>query len=135
MVTGLFLIGYGLIRIAWRTCASPTLSMPHFPLGLTMGMMLSAPMVLVGAWLIWRGLHEPLPPALAAGREPRRARPMSLRERLSGADRRRRPDQRRPVHDRLPARSRTSATTPPARRSARTATSSPRPWSARCSAS
>jgi hypothetical protein len=31
-----------------------------------MGMMLSAPMVLVGAWLVWRGLNEPLPPLLPA---------------------------------------------------------------------
>jgi hypothetical protein len=29
-----------------------------------MGMMLSAPMVLLGAFFIWRGLKEPLPPAL-----------------------------------------------------------------------
>jgi phosphatidylglycerol:prolipoprotein diacylglycerol transferase len=29
-----------------------------------MGMMLSAPMVLIGAWLIWRGLKEPLPPPI-----------------------------------------------------------------------
>jgi phosphatidylglycerol:prolipoprotein diacylglycerol transferase len=27
-----------------------------------MGMMLSAPMVLAGAWLVWRGMREPLPP-------------------------------------------------------------------------
>ena len=39
--------------------------MPVFPFGLTMGMMLSAPMVAAGLWLIWRGLKEPLPPALA----------------------------------------------------------------------
>jgi phosphatidylglycerol:prolipoprotein diacylglycerol transferase len=38
--------------------------MPNFPLGLTMGMMLSAPMVIAGLLLIWRGLREPLPPAL-----------------------------------------------------------------------
>ena len=47
--------------------------MPIFPLGLTMGMMLSAPMVLIGAWLIWRGLKEPLPPAIETpGRLPPR---------------------------------------------------------------
>ena len=28
--------------------------MPDFPLGLTMGMMLSVPMLALGAWLIWR---------------------------------------------------------------------------------
>jgi prolipoprotein diacylglyceryltransferase len=30
-----------------------------------MGMMLSTPMLLIGLFLIWRGLREPLPPALA----------------------------------------------------------------------
>jgi phosphatidylglycerol:prolipoprotein diacylglycerol transferase len=35
--------------------------MPNFPLGLTMGMILSLPMVLGGAWLIWRGMAEPAP--------------------------------------------------------------------------
>jgi len=40
--------------------------MPVFPLGLTMGMMLSVPMVLVGAWLIWRGLRGPAPAPEAA---------------------------------------------------------------------
>jgi phosphatidylglycerol:prolipoprotein diacylglycerol transferase len=39
--------------------------MPVFPFDLTMGMMLSTPMVLIGAWLVWRGLREPLPPAIA----------------------------------------------------------------------
>jgi len=40
--------------------------MPHFPLGLTMGMMLSAPMVLAGVLLLWRGLKEPMPAGLEA---------------------------------------------------------------------
>ena len=35
--------------------------MPHFPLGLTMGMMLSTPMLLAGLYLIWRGMRAPLP--------------------------------------------------------------------------
>ena len=33
--------------------------MPEFPLGLTMGMMLSAPMILVGGWMLWRSLRAP----------------------------------------------------------------------------
>jgi phosphatidylglycerol:prolipoprotein diacylglycerol transferase len=37
--------------------------MPDFPLGLTMGMILSIPMLLVGAWLLWRALREPAPVA------------------------------------------------------------------------
>ncbi|WP_372783128.1 prolipoprotein diacylglyceryl transferase [Phenylobacterium sp.] len=66
VVMGLFLTGYGLIRIGLENVREPDSYMPHFPLGLTMGMMLSAPMVLIGVWLIWRGLKEPLPPALAS---------------------------------------------------------------------
>jgi phosphatidylglycerol:prolipoprotein diacylglycerol transferase len=65
VVMGLFLAGYGLIRISLENVREPDSYMPNFPLGLTMGMMLSAPMVLIGAWLVWRGLKEPLPPLLA----------------------------------------------------------------------
>ena len=53
--------------------------MPHFPLGLTMGMMLSMPMVLVGAWLIWRGAQEPP----AAGRRAEAAAASWPAERMS----------------------------------------------------
>jgi phosphatidylglycerol:prolipoprotein diacylglycerol transferase len=65
VVMGLFLTGYGLIRISLENVREPDSYMPNFPLGLTMGMMLSAPMVLIGLWLVWRGLREPLPPAIA----------------------------------------------------------------------
>jgi phosphatidylglycerol:prolipoprotein diacylglycerol transferase len=41
---------------------NPDEGMPDFPLGLTMGMMLSIPMILVGAWLLWRAFHAVLPP-------------------------------------------------------------------------
>ncbi len=64
VVLGLFLTGYGLIRIALENFRQPDAQMPDFPLGLTMGMMLSTPMVLLGLFLIWRGIREPLPPAL-----------------------------------------------------------------------
>jgi phosphatidylglycerol:prolipoprotein diacylglycerol transferase len=64
VVMGMFLTGYGLIRIGLENVREPDSYMPHFPLGLTMGMMLSAPMVVVGLWLIWRGLREPLPPVI-----------------------------------------------------------------------
>ena len=66
VVMGMFLAGYGIIRISLENVRQPDAGMPDFPFGLTMGMMLSAPMVLAGAWLIWRGLREPLPPALPA---------------------------------------------------------------------
>jgi hypothetical protein len=52
MVTGLFLLFYGLARISLENVREPDRDMPHFPLGLTMGMMLSAPMVLAGIGLI-----------------------------------------------------------------------------------
>ena len=65
VVLGVFLVGYGLVRISLENVREPDSYMPQFPFGLTMGMMLSAPMVLIGAWLIWRGLREPLPPAIA----------------------------------------------------------------------
>ncbi|MBS0360930.1 MAG: prolipoprotein diacylglyceryl transferase [Proteobacteria bacterium] len=65
VVMGMFLAGYGIIRISLENVREPDVYMPHFPLGLTMGMMLSIPMVLIGAFLIWRGLKEPLPPALS----------------------------------------------------------------------
>lgn len=62
VVAGLFFLGYGLARTAIETVREPDSYMPNFPLGLTMGMMLSAPMIIGGAWLIWRGMAEPLPP-------------------------------------------------------------------------
>jgi len=61
VVMGLFLAGYGLIRAALETVREPDSYMPHFPLGLTMGMILSTPMIVAGAWFIWRGLNEPIP--------------------------------------------------------------------------
>jgi len=61
-VTGLWLIGYGLIRILLETVRNPDEGMPEFPLGLTMGMMLSIPMILVGSWLLWRAFRAVLPP-------------------------------------------------------------------------
>ncbi|MEI6281763.1 MAG: prolipoprotein diacylglyceryl transferase [Alphaproteobacteria bacterium] len=53
-VSGLFLAGYGLLRITLETVREPDRFMPSFPLGLTMGMLLSTPMLLVGLWLIRR---------------------------------------------------------------------------------
>jgi len=61
VVAGLFLLGYGLIRMSLENVRAPDAYMPAFPLGLTMGMMLSLPMVLAGGFLIWRGLRENLP--------------------------------------------------------------------------
>jgi phosphatidylglycerol---prolipoprotein diacylglyceryl transferase len=57
-LAGTFLAGYGLIRIALENVREPDAFMPHFPLGLTMGMMLSLPMLLIGLFLIWRARRE-----------------------------------------------------------------------------
>ena len=70
VVLGMFLTGYGLIRIALENVRQPDAQMPNFPFGLTMGMMLSTPMLLVGLFLIWRGMREPLPPVLPSEAPP-----------------------------------------------------------------
>ena len=54
-VTGLFLLFYGLFRIALENVRMPDEGLRDLPLGLTVGILLSAPMVLVGVFLIWRG--------------------------------------------------------------------------------
>jgi phosphatidylglycerol:prolipoprotein diacylglycerol transferase len=61
-VTGLFLTFYGLFRILLENVREPDRDMPHFPLGLTMGMMLSAPLVIAGLGLI---LYSRRPEAMA----------------------------------------------------------------------
>ena len=67
--TGLFLLCYGLIRIALENVRQPDAGLDHFPLGLTMGIILSTPMVLVGGWLIWRS-RRVAPPAEALAAPP-----------------------------------------------------------------
>lgn len=58
-VTGIFLFGYGLIRASLETVRQPDAGLENLPLGLTMGMALSIPMMLIGAWLIWRAWSRP----------------------------------------------------------------------------
>jgi phosphatidylglycerol:prolipoprotein diacylglycerol transferase len=59
-VTGLFMVGYGVIRASLENVREPDAGWPsHLPLGLTMGMILSTPMILIGAWLIWRAWKTP----------------------------------------------------------------------------
>lgn len=58
-VTGLFLVGYGASRALLENVRQPDAGMENFPLGLTMGMMLSIPMIGVGAWLIYRAWKRP----------------------------------------------------------------------------
>jgi phosphatidylglycerol:prolipoprotein diacylglycerol transferase len=56
---GLFLSCYALSRIIVENFREPDAHMPDFPLGLTMGMMLSVPMLALGVWLIWRTRGKP----------------------------------------------------------------------------
>ena len=51
---GLFLAGYAASRIFVENFREPDSHMPDFPLGLTMGMLLSLPMFALGIWMIWR---------------------------------------------------------------------------------
>jgi phosphatidylglycerol:prolipoprotein diacylglycerol transferase len=57
-VTGLFLVCYGAFRIALENVRMPDAGLRHLPFGLTVGMMLSAPMILAGALLVWRGMRS-----------------------------------------------------------------------------
>ena len=55
--SGAFLVLYGLSRIALENVRMPDEGFQNLPLGLTMGMMLSAPMAAIGAALMWRALR------------------------------------------------------------------------------
>lgn len=80
-VAGLFLVGYAVFRTLVEQVREPDSYLPDFPLGLTMGMMLSLPMLLGGAYLIWRGLREPVPAAVAApAPQPAEAPPNAVAE-------------------------------------------------------
>ena len=58
--SGLFLVFYGLSRAALETVREPDAQMPEFLRGfITMGMLLSIPMIMIGAWLINRSLKQP----------------------------------------------------------------------------
>jgi phosphatidylglycerol:prolipoprotein diacylglycerol transferase len=48
---------YGVCRILLENVRQPDSGLDNFPLGLTMGMILSTPMVIAGVWLIWRAMH------------------------------------------------------------------------------
>ncbi len=62
-VTGLFLFGYGLSRALLENVRQPDAGLENLPLGLTMGMILSIPMMIIGLLLIWRAWSRP--PAVA----------------------------------------------------------------------
>jgi len=58
--TGLFLVFYGLFRALLETVREPDQHMPEALRGyVTMGMLLSIPMIILGAWLIRRAFQQP----------------------------------------------------------------------------
>jgi phosphatidylglycerol---prolipoprotein diacylglyceryl transferase len=60
MNVGIFLVAYGLFRALLETVREPDQHMPEALRGVvTMGMLLSIPMILLGAWLINRALKQP----------------------------------------------------------------------------
>lgn len=61
---GLFLLFYGLFRALMETVREPDAHMPEFLRGyITMGMLLSLPMIALGAWLVWRNFKPAAGPA------------------------------------------------------------------------
>ena len=70
-LTGAFLIGYGIARITGECFREPDAFLGFLPFGTTMGQVLCIPMLIAGAWLIWRA-RPVSAPALSA--EPRPAR-------------------------------------------------------------
>jgi phosphatidylglycerol:prolipoprotein diacylglycerol transferase len=54
MLSGVFLAGYGIARIIGEHFREPDAFLGFLVGGLTMGQILSLPMVIVGAWLILR---------------------------------------------------------------------------------
>jgi phosphatidylglycerol:prolipoprotein diacylglycerol transferase len=61
MNTGIFLCGYGIIRLLLEFVREPDAQMPDVLRGfVTMGMLLSAPMIAGGVWLIRRALKSPV---------------------------------------------------------------------------
>ena len=52
LTAGIFLLCYGFFRAALENVREPDAQMPDFPLGLTMGMMLSLPMIAIGLFLV-----------------------------------------------------------------------------------
>ena len=63
-VTGLFLMFYGLFRMAVETVRQPDAGLDNWPLGLTMGMVLSFLMFVPGLWLFLRSRKAPITAAV-----------------------------------------------------------------------
>ncbi|MEW5423716.1 prolipoprotein diacylglyceryl transferase [Amorphus sp. 3PC139-8] len=61
LTAGAFAAGYGIARIVGEQFRMPDVQIGFLTGGLTMGMLLSIPMILAGAWAIWRALSRPAP--------------------------------------------------------------------------
>ncbi|HXP31177.1 MAG TPA: prolipoprotein diacylglyceryl transferase [Stellaceae bacterium] len=53
-ITGVFLVGYAVARIIGEMFRQPDAQLGFLFLGVTMGQLLSVPLLCAGAWLIWR---------------------------------------------------------------------------------
>jgi phosphatidylglycerol---prolipoprotein diacylglyceryl transferase len=62
LISGTFLVGYGLSRIAVEILREPDTFIEALPFGTTYGQWLSVPMVIFGAYLIRRALQQPFGP-------------------------------------------------------------------------
>ena len=60
-MTGLFLMGYGIMRSLVENFRQPDAGLEDLPLGFTMGMFLSMPMILLGGFLLYRAYRDVLP--------------------------------------------------------------------------
>ncbi|HEY1925877.1 MAG TPA: prolipoprotein diacylglyceryl transferase [Caulobacteraceae bacterium] len=58
-ISGLFLTCYGIFRIALERVRMPDAGLQNLPLGLTVGTLLSVPMVIIGVAMIWRAMQRP----------------------------------------------------------------------------
>ncbi len=59
LATGIFLLGYGAFRSFVENFREPDEGLESLPFDLTMGMILSTPMWLIGGYLVWRALSRP----------------------------------------------------------------------------
>ena len=65
-VSGLFLMGYGVLRFAAEFFREPDDFLGLLSLGMSMGQWLCVPMVIAGAIMFWWGSRQPRGPAVAA---------------------------------------------------------------------
>ena len=59
MMTGLFLVGYAVARMSGELFREPDAHLGYLWGPITMGMLLSVPLLFVGAWMITRAYARP----------------------------------------------------------------------------